>query len=120
MRVPRGEELEAEAEGSRSRDRLSTGNSALLASTVVFTVSKSEALIDIRVNTLDASVLVVHVALKDNFLSASHTREDERFTIVISVSTHSEKNLPGVGALLESVIEAEDRVSRSCRQARPI
>jgi len=57
---------------------------------------------------------VVHVTLKDNFLGASHTREDERFAIVISVSTHTEENLPWVGALLESVIEAEDRVGRGC------
>ena len=63
---------------------------------------------------------MVHVALKDEFLSASHTREDERFAIVISVSTHSEENLFWVSALLESVIEAEDGVGRGCLEASPI
>jgi len=108
--VPLGEEGETESEGTSSRDGLSTGDSAFLASLGALAVSKGEALLDIGVNTLDGRVLVIHVTLEDDLLSASDAREDEGLASIISVGSHTEKNLLGVGILLERVVESENRV----------
>ena len=115
--VPLREESETEAESTSARDRLGTSDSALLTGTTVLTVGKSEALLDVRVDTVDGSVLVIHVALKDELLGALDARKDEWLAFVISVGSHAEEDLLGAGLLLEGVVETENRVCGSGGQS---
>lgn len=108
--VPLGEEGETEAKSSCARDRLGTGNSVFLAGLVILTVSEGEALIDVGLDTMDGSVLVIHAALENDLLSASDAREDEWLVVIISVGSHAQEDLLGVGLLLVGIVEAENGI----------
>ena len=119
VRVPLGEESETKAESSSSRDGLGSSDSVLLAGAAVLAIGKSQALLDVGVDTLDGSVLVIHVALKDELFSAPHARENEWLTVIVSVGSHAQEDLLGAGLLLEGIVETEDGIRGSGSQARP-
>jgi len=109
--VPLGEEGETEAKSTCARDRLGTGNSVLLAGSAALTVGEGEALLDVRVDTVDGGVLVIHVALKDELLSTLDARKDEGLVVVISVCAHAQEDLLGVSLLLVGVVKTKDGIS---------
>lgn len=117
--IPLAEEGESETEGSSSRDGLATSDSVLSKGLAVSTVSELEALLDIGVDTLDGGVLVIHVTLEDNFLSAPNAGKDERLAIIVSVGSHTEENLLGVSVLLEGVVESENGICGGTGQTSP-
>jgi hypothetical protein len=108
--IPVSEELEAETEGTSAGNGLGGGDSSFLYLFVVGAVSKGQTLGDVRVDTLDSSVLVIHVKIKDLFFSTTNTFENKRLRFVTSVDSHTEKLLFGIGLLLESFIEAENGI----------
>jgi len=118
--VPLLKEGVTNSKGSSTRDGLSASDSVLLEGLAVSTVSELEALLDVRVNTLDGCVLVIHVAFEDNLLSTLNAGKNEWLAIIISISTHTEKDLLGVGILLEGVVETENRVSGGTGQSSPV
>jgi len=102
--VPVVKELHAESEGASSGDGLSGGNTAFLKSLVVSTVSEGHALGDVGVNTLDTSVLVVHVQVENSLFGLADTVEDEGLALIATVNAHTQEVLVGVGVLLESIV----------------
>lgn len=116
VRVPLREESETKAECTSARDGLGSSDSVLLAGAAVLTIGKSEALLDVGVNTLDGSVLVVHVALKDDLFGAPDARENEWLTVIVSVGSHAQEDLLGASLLLEGIVETEDGIRRGGRQ----
>ena len=74
MRVPLREESEAKAESASAGNRLGTSDSVLLTSAAVLTIGESDALVNIRLNTVDGGVLVIHVALEDELFGALDAR----------------------------------------------
>ena len=115
--VPLREESETKAESSSSRDGLGSSDSVLLAGAAALTVGKGEALLDVGVDTLDGSVLVIHVALKDELFGAPDARENEWLAVIVSVGSHAQKDLLRAGLLLEGIVETEDGIRGSSGQA---
>lgn len=74
--IPVSEELETETEGASARDSLSGSDASFFYLLVVCTVSKSQALSNIRVDTLNSSVLMIHVKIKNLFFSTTYTFQD--------------------------------------------
>ena len=118
--VPLLKEGVTNSEGSSTRNGLSASDSVFLKGLAVSTVCELEAFLDVGVNTLDGSVLVIHVAFEDDLFSTLNAGKNEWLTIIISVSAHTEKDLLGVGILFECVVEAEDRVSGGTGQSSPV
>lgn len=119
MGIPGLEELESETEGTSSRDGLGTSNSSILKGSVVLTIGKLESLGDVAVKSLNTSVLVIHILLKDDLFSTSNAREDVGLAFIVSVSSHTEKHLLGVSLLLESFVQTEDGVGGGRSKSRP-
>ena len=117
--VPLREESETEAKGTSSRNRLGTGDPVFLTCAAILTIGESEALLDVRIDTTDGSILVVHVVLEDNFLGALYARQDEGLTVVISIGSHAKEDLLGIGVLLEGIVETEDGIRGGGRERRP-
>jgi hypothetical protein len=117
--VPVGEEGKTESERSSSRDRLSSSNSVLLEGLRVLSESELLGLVDEGVNTLDSSVLVIHVVGEDSLLSDSNARQDVRLVVVVSVGSHTEEDLLLVGVLLELIVETENGVSGGIGERSP-
>lgn len=74
--IPVSEELETETEGTSARDGLGGSDASFLDLFVVGTVGKSQTLSNIRVDTLDPCVLVVHVEIENLFFSTTNTFEN--------------------------------------------
>jgi hypothetical protein len=89
---------------------LGTCDTAFFKLLVLSTESKDKALGDVRVNTLNTCVLVVHVKIQDSLFSLTDAIEDERFTLIATVNTHTKKLLLGVGIFLESFVETENGI----------
>jgi len=119
VRVPVGEEGETESERSSSGDGLGSSNSVLLKGDGVGSEGELLRSGDERVNTLDSSVLVIHIVGEDSLFSDSNARQDVRLVVVISVGSHTEEDLLVVSVLLELVVETEDRVSGSVGEGSP-
>jgi len=119
VRVPVGEEGETESERSSSGDGLGSSNSVLLEGDGVGSEGELLRSGDERVNTLDSSVLVIHIVGEDSLFSDSNARQDVRLVVVISVGSHTEEDLLVVSVLLELVVETEDRVSGSVGEGSP-
>ena len=85
----------------------------------VLAVAKLDALLDVRVNALDAGVLVVGVALKESSLSLPHALKDFGFALVATVDTHAKQNLLRVGLCLEGLVETETGVCGGGGQMGP-
>jgi len=98
---------------------LSSSNSTFLVGLGFSSEGELLRFADEGVNTLDASVLVIHIGSEDSLFSDSNAREDVRLVVVVSVSSHSEEDLLRVGVLLERVVETEDRVSRGVGKGSP-
>jgi hypothetical protein len=119
VRVPVGEEGETKSERSSSGDGLGSSDSVLLEGDGVGSEGELLRSGDERVDTLDSSVLVVHIVGEDSLFSDSNARQDVRLVVVISVGSHTEEDLLGVRVLLEGVVETEDGVSGSVGEGSP-
>ena len=117
--VPVGEHLETDTEGAGTGDTLAGSNATLLDLLIVSAVCESEALGDVGVNTLDASVLMVHVELQNSLFSLTDAIENEGLALVATVDTHAEELLFGVVVLLEGLVETKNRVSGGGGNTRP-
>ena len=117
--VPVAEESETNTEGTSTGEGLDTGNTVL---THGGGIAEGQFLgfLDVRVNTLDASVFVVHAVSEDFLFGHADAVEDEGLAIIITVSTHTKEHLFGVFVLLELIIETEDRVSGGVCQSGPV
>jgi len=117
--VPVGEEGEAESERSSSGDGLGSSDSSFLEGRGVLSEGELLGLLNEGVNSLDSSVLVVHVEGEDSLFGDSNTREDVGLAGIVSVSSHTEEDLLIVGVLLEGVVETEDGVSGGVGEGTP-
>jgi len=117
--VPVGEEGETESERSSSRDGLSSSDSSFLEGSGVLSESELLGLVDEGVNTLDSSVLVIHVVGENSLFGDSNAREDVRLASIVSVGSHTEEDLLLVRVLLEGVVETENGVSRGVGEGTP-
>ena len=117
--IPVREESKSKTERSSSRDGLGSSNSVLLQRLGVWTESQQLGLCYIRVNTLDASILVVHIFLKNDLFSSSHAVQDEWLALVVTISTHAKKDFLWVRITLESFIKPKNWVCWSSSQVRP-
>lgn len=117
--IPVREELETKTERASSRDTLAGSDATFLNLLVVSTIGKSEALGDVGVNTLNASVLVVHIKFQNLLFCLADTVEDERLSLVTTVDTHTEELLLGVRVLLEGFVKTKDGVSRGSGDTGP-
>lgn len=107
------DEVETDSERTGSGEGLASDNSLRQDSLVVFTVSQLNTMLVVGGDTIDTGVLVVHTLLKNSLFSFLNTSEDQWFAIVVSVSSHTEKDLLWVGILLECVVQTEDGIWRS-------
>jgi hypothetical protein len=119
VRVPVSEEGKSESERSSSGERLSSSNSVFIEGFAFISESELLGFVDEGVNTLDSSVLVIHIGSKNSLFGDSNAREDVRLAVVISVGSHTEEALLGVSVLLEGVVETKDRISRGIGKRSP-
>ena len=111
--IPVSEELEAETEGTSAGNGLGGSDASFLYLLVVGAVSKSQTLSNIRVDTLDSSVLVVHVKIEYLLFSTTNTFKNQRLCFVASVDTHTEELFLGIGLLLKGFVETKNGICGS-------
>jgi hypothetical protein len=117
--IPVGEESESKSEGSGSGDGLGSSNSVFLKGNGVSSEGELLRSRDEGVNSLNSSVLVIHIVSENSFFSDSNARQDVRLVVVISVGSHTEEDLLGVSVLLEGVVETKDGISGSVSEGSP-
>ena len=117
--VPVVQELHAKSEGASAGNGLGGSNATLLECLVVSTVSEVHALGDVGVNTLNASVLVVHVQVEDLLLGLADTVENVGLALIATVDAHTQKLLLGVGVLLVGLVQAKNGVGGGSSDGSP-
>jgi len=111
--IPLLDEVKTDSEGTSSGEGLASNNSLALNSLVVFTISQLNTMLVVGWDTVNTCVLVVHSVLKNSLFSCLNASKDQWLAIVVSVSSHTEKNFLWVGILLEGIVQTEDGIWRS-------
>ena len=117
--IPVSEELHTETEGTSTRNTLGGSDSSFLYLFAIGTISKSQTFRNIRVDTLDSSVLVVHVKIEDLLFSAANTLKNQWLVLVVSVDTHSEELFLGISLLFEGFVKTKDGIRRGSSNTGP-
>ena len=117
--VPLLHESESNSEGTSSGEGLGSSDSAFIELLAVVTVGGFQRLVDVRLNTVDWLVLVIHVFLKDDLLGLSNAGKYVGLSIVISEGSKTEEHLLRVGVALECLAKTEDRVCWCSFKATP-
>lgn len=107
------DEVKTDSQRTSSGEGLARDNSLGLHCFMVCTISQLNAMLVVSGDTVDASVLVIHILLQNFLLGLLNTSQDQWFTVIVSVGSHTKEYLLWVSVLLESIVQTEDGIWRS-------